>query len=91
VKADFEQSSDQGTAPAPGELERSAARCRAIAGQIRDSLVQELTAEALNLEVAGLGGVADAEREALQARARLLERCARLLGAVAEQLESIAE
>ena len=64
MKADFEQSSDQGTAPAPGELERSAACCRAVAGQIRDSLVPELTAEALSLGAAGPGDVADAEREA---------------------------
>ena len=91
MKADFEQSSDQGAAPAPGELERSAACCRAVAGQIRDSLVPELTAEALSLGAAGPGDVADAEREDLQARARMVGRSARLLGAVAEQLESIAE
>jgi Asp/Glu/hydantoin racemase len=91
VNADSEPPSDPGATRAPGELERSAARCRAVAHQIRDSLLQDLAAEALSLGAAALSDVADAEREALQARARTIGRCAHLLEAAAGRLESMAE
>jgi hypothetical protein len=77
-----------GGPPGTSELQRSAARCRALADHIRDSLLQDLAAEVLILEVAGRGDVAHSERGALQARARMVQRCARFLGAVADRLES---
>src|ERR1039458_2056398 len=67
--------------------ERSEARCQGIAYEIREVLVQELAADALSLEAAGLGDVADPQRAALEARARMVGRCARLLVGVAELLE----
>ena len=91
MKADSERSSEQGATPAPSELKRSAARCRAIADHLRDGLVQDLAAEVLRLGAAGLDGVADAERETLQARALLVGRCAHVLVGVADRLESIGE
>jgi hypothetical protein len=71
-------------------LERSEARGQDIAYEIRDVLVQELAADALSLEAAELGDVADPQRAALEARARMVGRCARLLVGVAELLEGPA-
>jgi hypothetical protein len=61
-------------------------RCQGIAYEIREVLVRELAADALSLEAAGLSGVADPQRAALEARARMVGRCARLLVGVAELL-----
>lgn len=81
------QAAGSGTDPPRDALERSEARCQGIASEIREILVQELTADALSLEAAGLGDVADPQRAALEARARMVGRCARLLVGVAELLE----
>jgi hypothetical protein len=84
------QSPGSGTFPPPDALERSEARCQGIAYEIREVLVQELAADALSLEAAGLGDVADPQRAALEARARMVGRCARLLVGIAELLEGPA-
>ena len=81
------QSPRSGTVPPPDALGRSELRCQGIAYEIREVLVQELAADALSLEAAGLSGVADPQRAALEARARMVGRCARLLVGVAELLE----
>jgi hypothetical protein len=88
VSADSGDASDRADARAPAELRRSAARGRGIAFEIRDNLMQELAADALSLEAAALCDVAAAERETLEARGRTVAQCARMLAAVAEQLES---
>jgi hypothetical protein len=80
------QSPGSGPVLPPDPLERSEARCQGIAYEIRDVLVQELAADALSLEAAGLGDVADPQRAALEARARMVGRCGRLLVGVAELL-----
>jgi hypothetical protein len=84
------QSPGSGTVPPGDAQERSEARCQGIASEIREVLVQELAADALSLEAAGLGDVADPQRAALEARARMVGRCARLLVGVAELLEGPA-
>jgi hypothetical protein len=84
------QSPGSGTLPPRDALERSEVRCQGIAYEIRDILVQELAADALSLEAAGLGDVADPQRAALETRARMVGRCARLLVGVAELLEGPA-
>jgi hypothetical protein len=91
MNTDPGSSSEQGGTLAAGELQRSAARCRALADHIRDSLMQDLAAEALTLQAAGEGDVADSERNVLHAKARMVQRCARFLGAVAKRLESTTE
>jgi hypothetical protein len=69
---------------------RSEARCQGLAYEIRDVLVQKLAADALSLEAADRGNVADPQRKALEARAGMVGRCARLLVGVAELLEGLA-
>jgi uncharacterized protein YukE len=92
MNGDSGESSDRMGEPlGTSALQRSAARCRALADHIRDSLIQDLAAEALTLEVAARGDLAHSERDALQAMARMVQRCARFLGAVADRLESASE
>jgi hypothetical protein len=92
MNGDAGESSDQvGGRLGTSALQRSAARCRALADHIRDSLLQDLAAEVLTLEAAGRSDVAHTEGAALQARARMVQRCARFLGAVADRLESASD
>ena len=83
-----ESSEEMGGPLGTSALQSCAARCHALADDIRDSLLQDLAAEVLTVEAAERGDVADTERDALQARARMVQRCARFVGAVADRLES---
>jgi hypothetical protein len=84
------QSPGSGTILPRDAVARSEARCQGLAFEIRDVLVQKLAADALSLEAADRGNVADPQRKALEARAGMVGRCARLLVGVAELLEGLA-
>ena len=83
------------TAPAgcerpPAVLSIASGRCAAVADRISEDLIQELSGLCLSLGAAAEAvDLTDEDREELCARARVIQQCSRLLGAVAERLAGL--
>ena len=76
------------TPGAAADLQQSAARCRAVGEQLRETALQDLAAEVLTLGRAAttLTGL---EADTVSARMRQVQGYARLLGALASELTDI--
>ncbi len=76
---------------ADGVLIRSSGRCQAIAGQLLDGPVQQLSALALEVSAAAAATSAGSAQHWLHARAEVIGRYARLLATAADKLERVDE
>ena len=73
------------TPRATADLQLSAARCRAVGEQLRETALQDLAAEVLTLGRAA-ATLTGPEAQSVSARIRRIQGYARLLGALASEL-----